>query len=123
MRYGATGAPDCRPLYDIESVDEAIVNAVAHRDYSIYGAKIRLFLCADRLEPYSPGKLPNTMTLEEMPYRVFTRNPLLVNFLSRISAKRTGRVFLEAGEAHSGHRPKYQLFGDELRLTLWVKTG
>ena len=80
MRYGATGASDCRPLYDIESVDEAIVNAVAHRDYSIYGAKIRLFLCADRLEPYSPGKLPNTMTLEEMPYRVFTRNPLLVNF-------------------------------------------
>ena len=108
------------------------MNAVAHRDYSIHGSKIRLFLFADRLELYSPGKLPNTMTLEEMPYRVFTRNQLLVNFLSRIHSRRTARVYLEsrgegvrrileAGEAHSGRRPKYELFGEELRLTLWTK--
>ena len=74
--------------------------------------QIRLFLFADRLELYSPGKLPNTMTLEEMPYRVFTRNQLLVNFLSRIHSRRTARVYLESrgegvrahprgGEAHS----------------------
>ena len=133
MRFAGASGPDGGPLYDLDVVDEAIVNAVAHRDYSIYGAKIRLFLFADRLELYSPGKLPNTLTLEEMPYRVFTRNQLLVNFLSRIHSKRTGRVFLESrgegvrkilegGEAHSGRRPKYELFGEELRLTLWAKT-
>ena len=118
------------PHYDLDVVDEAIVNAVAHRDYAIAGSKIRLFLFADRLELYSPGKLPNTITLDDMPYRTFTRNQLLVNFLSRIRSKRTGRVFLESrgegvrkilqdGEAHSGRRPEYALFGDELRLTLW----
>ncbi len=118
--------------YDIDVVDEAIVNAVAHRDYAISGSKIRLFLFADRLELYSPGALPNTITLEEMPYRTFTRNQLLVNFLSRIRSKRTGQVFLEsrgegvrkildAGEAHSGRRPEYALFGPELRLTLWAR--
>ena len=118
--------------YDIDVVDEAIVNAVAHRDYAIAGSKIRLFLFADRLELYSPGKLPNTITLQDMPYRTFTRNQLLVSFLSRIRSKRTGQVFLESrgegvrkilkdGEAHSGRRPKYELFGDELRLTLWAK--
>ena len=134
MRFGGGGAAQGGPPYDLEVVDEAIVNAVAHRDYSIYGSKIRLFLFADRLELYSPGKLPNTMTLEEMPYRVFTRNQLLVNFLSRIHSKRTGRVFLESrgegvrkilegGEAHSGRRPEYELFGEELRLTLWASTG
>lgn len=42
------------PQYDIGAVHEAIVNAVAHRDYSIAGSKIRLFLFADRLELYSP---------------------------------------------------------------------
>ena len=47
------------PAYNIDVVDEAIVNAVAHRDYAIAGSKIRLFLFADRLELYSPGKLPN----------------------------------------------------------------
>ena len=131
--------PDARPRrdadarYDLDVVDEAIVNAVAHRDYAISGSKIRLFLFADRLELYSPGKLPNTITLDEMPYRTFTRNQLLVSFLSCIRSKRTGQVFLESrgegvrkilenGEAHSGRRPEYALFGDELRLTLWAKS-
>ena len=118
--------------YDLDVVDEAIVNAVAHRDYAISGSKIRLFLFADRVELYSPGGLPNTITLDEMPYRTFTRNQLLVSFLSRIRSKRTGQVFLESrgegvrkilqdGEAHSGRRPEYALFGDELRLTVWAK--
>ena len=120
--------------YDLDVVDEAIVNAVAHRDYAISGAKIRLFLFADRLELYSPGKLPNTLTLDDMAYRTFTRNQLLVSFLSRIRSKRTGQVFLESrgegvrkilqdGEAYSGRRPEYALFGDELRLTLWGRSS
>ena len=81
---------------------------------------------------YRPGKLPNTIAIDDMAYRTFTRNQLLVRFLSRIRSKRTGQVFLESrgegvrkiledGEAHSGRRPKYELFGDELRLTLWAK--
>ena len=119
--------------YDLDVVDEAVVNAVARRDYAISGSKIRLFLFADRIELYSPGGLPSTITLDEMPYRTFTRNQLLVSFLSRIRSKRTGQVFLESrgegvrkilreGEAHSGRRPEYRLFGDELRLTLWAKS-
>ena len=119
--------------HDLDVVDEAIVNAVAHRDYAISGSKIRLFLFADRLELYSPGKLPNTLTLDDMAYRTFTRNQLLVSYLSRIRSKRTGQVFLESrgegvrkiledGEAHSGRRPEYALFGDEHRLTLWAKS-
>jgi len=120
------------PQYDIGAIHEAIVNAVAHRDYSIAGSKIRLFLFADRLELYSPGGLPNTLTIETMPFRVFTRNQLLVGFLSKLRSRRTGRAFLEsrgegvrrilaAGEAHSGRRPVYELFGQELRLTIWAK--
>lgn len=52
------------PQYDMTAVFEALVNAVAHRDYSIHGAKIRLRMFADRLELYSPGAIPNTMTVE-----------------------------------------------------------
>ena len=72
------------PAHDLDGVDEAIVNAVARRDYAIAGSKIRLFFFADRLELYSPGKPPNTITLADMPYRTFTRNQLLVSFLSRL---------------------------------------
>lgn len=120
------------PQYDVGAVYEAIVNAVAHRDYSIAGSKIRLFLFSDRLELYSPGTLPNTLTIDTMPFRVFTRNQLLVSFLSRMKSRRTGQAFLESrgegvrrilevAEAHSGRRPTYELFGEELRLTIWAK--
>ena len=119
------------PQYDLDAVHEGIVNAIAHRDYSISGSKIRLFLFADRLELYSPGALPNTITIETMPYRVFTRNQLLVSYLSRMRSRRTGLAFLEsrgegvrsileASEAHSGRAPVYELFDDELRLTIWA---
>ncbi len=120
------------PQYDLDAVHEAIVNAVAHRDYSMAGSKIRLFLFTDRLELCSPGGLPNTLTVETMPFRVFTRNQLLVGFLSRMRSLRTGRAFLESrgegvrrilegSEAHAGRRPVYELFGEELRLTIWAK--
>lgn len=122
------------PQFDINAIHEAIVNAVAHRDYSIAGAKIRMFLFTDRIELYSPGELPNTLTIKTMAYRVFTRNQLLVNFLSRMKSARTGRGFLEsrgegvrtilnASEAHAGRRPIYELFGNELRLTIWAKSS
>ena len=132
MRAGRDPGTD--DPYDIDVVDEAVVNAVAHRDYSVSGSKIRLFLYSDRLEVYSPGKLPNGLSIEEMPYRTFTRNQLLVSFLSKMRSARTGRVFLESrgegvrkilegGEAHSGRRPRYELFGNELRLTIWGSDG
>jgi len=120
------------PQYAISAVHEAIVNAVAHRDYSISGSKIRLFLYDDRLEIMSPGKLPNTITLENMPYSQFTRNQLLVSFLSKMQSNLTGRAFIESrgegvrkilseSKAHSGRDPFYQLIGEELMLTIWAK--
>jgi ATP-dependent DNA helicase RecG len=120
------------PQYPMGAVYEAIVNSSAHRDYSISGGKIRLFLFSDRLELYSPGGLPNTLTLETMPFRVFTRNQLLVSFLSKMKSRKTGQAYLESrgegvrrildeGERHSGRRPEYKLLGEELVLTLWAK--
>lgn len=126
-----TGREDL-PQYPMGAVFEAIVNAVAHRDYSIAGSRIRLFLYADRLELISPGALPNTLTLETLPYRQFTRNQLLVSFLSRMRSRTTGRAFIETrgegvqkilreGSAHSGRVPEYSLAGEELTLTFWAK--
>jgi predicted HTH transcriptional regulator len=119
------------PQYDLLAVHEAVVNAVAHRDYAIAGSKIRLFLFDERCEIYSPGKLPNTITLENMADRQFTRNQLLVSFLSRQSSPHTGRYYIEArgegvrliverSEALSGKQPQYRLIGDELLLTIWA---
>jgi predicted HTH transcriptional regulator len=75
------------PTFSEIAVFEAIVNAVAHRDYSIYGSKIRFFIFDDRLEIYSPGSLPNTISIDTLPYRQITRNELITSLLSEIPVK------------------------------------
>ncbi len=52
--------------YPLDAVREAVVNAVAHRDYTIGGTDIELAIYPDRLEVISPGRLPNTATVEKL---------------------------------------------------------
>ena len=62
MRVGAHKSPGRvdLPQYSLEAVFEALVNAVAHRDYGIKGSRIRLSMLSDRLEINSPGGLRTT---------------------------------------------------------------
>lgn len=55
-----------RPQYPPAAFREAIVNAVAHRDYSLEGTQILLYIFDDRIEIRSPGRLPNSVTLENV---------------------------------------------------------
>jgi ATP-dependent DNA helicase RecG len=50
----------------LDAVREAVVNAVAHRDYTLVGTDIEVSLYRDRLEVISPGRLPNGVTVEKM---------------------------------------------------------
>lgn len=72
------------PQYSERAVFEALVNAVAHRDYSIRGSRIRLSMFANRLEIQSPGSLPNNLTIESLGSREATRNEALVSMLRRM---------------------------------------
>jgi ATP-dependent DNA helicase RecG len=64
--------------FPVEAIREAVVNALVHRDYSIAGTDIELSLFADRLEIVSPGRLPNTITVERMRTGCrYARNELL----------------------------------------------
>lgn len=71
------------PQFAERAVFEAIVNAVAHRDYSMTAMPVRVFLYADRLEIVSPGALPNSMTLESMRSLSLPRNELLASMFAR----------------------------------------
>jgi predicted HTH transcriptional regulator len=59
-------------------IREAIVNAVAHRDYTSKGS-IQVMLFSDRLEIWNPGSLPHALSLEKLrhPHGSFPANPLL----------------------------------------------
>jgi ATP-dependent DNA helicase RecG len=68
--------------YPAAAVREAIVNAVAHRDYQIRGDEIRILLFNDRVEFYSPGRLPGHVTVENLVHERFSRNEVIVQVLS-----------------------------------------
>jgi len=68
--------------YPLPVVREAIVNAVAHRDYAIRGDSIRVLIFSDRLEVYSPGRLPGHVTLDNLMTERFSRNEAIVQILS-----------------------------------------
>lgn len=61
---------------------EGLVNAVAHRDYSIRGEYTRVVIFDDRLEITSPGILPNRVTLENMRTTRYARNPKICHVLA-----------------------------------------
>ncbi len=71
-----------RPTYPLEVLREVLVNALVHRDYSVFGVEVTLSLFADRIEVISPGRLPNTVTLDGLRagFR-YARNQTLVNVL------------------------------------------
>ena len=123
-----------RPQFSERAVFEAMVNAVAHRDYSMAGARVRLHLFGDRLELYVPGALVNTLTSDSLHLRQANRNELVVSLLSRCKAPSgVGRTRLmdrrgdgvpiirrECREL-SGRLPDYTLIDDsELRLVMWA---
>ena len=128
------------PQFDMAAVFEAIVNAVAHRDYSVYGSKVRLRMFEDRLELYSPGGLPNTLEVESLPHVQASRNETLASLLAKCPVPdrpwlttsrqtmmdRRGEgvpIILENSKRLSGKEPEYRLFNRaELRLTIYAAT-
>ncbi len=125
------------PQYSMRAIFEAIVNAVVHRDYSKTSSKIRLFMFDDRIELYSPGALANTVTVDNLRYSQATRNELLARLLSEITLdddmsrqvvrrhflERRGEgvgIILNESEELSGKAPIYEVFDEELRLTIFA---
>jgi ATP-dependent DNA helicase RecG len=76
--------PEVHPEIPEEVLREGLVNAVAHRDYTVT-APIRVFIFENRVEIRTPGKLPNTVTVESIKLGSHVlRNPTIYNFLNKI---------------------------------------
>ena len=137
MRVGAYKSPARidLPQYSERALFEAIVNAAAHRDYSIRGSRIRLSMFADRIEINSPGGLPNNLAVDTLAMRQSTRNEALASALGRLpvgTVRGAGdrRYFMERRgdgvptilretRALSGRLPEYRLIGgSDLFLTI-----
>jgi ATP-dependent DNA helicase RecG len=112
--------------YPREAMREALINAVIHRDYSIAGGRIRIFMFDDRIEFYSPGDLLPGVTVEKMQRlesQSKLRNPVIVEvfrdlggFIEKMGTgiQRMARAMQEHGLAI----PRFEELGGEFRLTL-----
>lgn len=74
------------PEYPEVALREAIVNAVAHRDYShtVRGSHIQVRMFADRLEVESPGGLYGRVTIDKLQDGQSTRNRLLMQLMEDV---------------------------------------
>ena len=109
-----------------EAIREAVVNAIAHRDYEVSGAKVVVELFADRLVVSSPGLPPGGQTIDTIRSgraRSRTRNPLVVQglvFLGFMEERGSGiRRIREAMTKNGLDEPIFDLVGDEFAVTLW----
>jgi hypothetical protein len=107
-----------------DAIGEAIVNAIAHRDYhSNASVEVRLF--TDRLEIWNPGRLPGTLTLEDLrnDHPSVPNNPLIAEslYLTRYIEKagsgtqRMIELCLEAGLPE----PQFEQRSGSFIITLW----
>ncbi len=108
----------------LEAMRELIVNAVVHRDYHIK-SQIRIFIFDNRIEIMSPGKLPNTITIENIRWGGIhvERNPIIVSFLAKMGYMtqigtgiiRTIRLLKE----HTGREPEFEERGNDFVVRIW----
>lgn len=67
--------------YPSDVLREAVLNALAHRDYGLAGATIDITIWDDRIEIRSPGPLPGHITLENIRQEHYSRNRRIMQVL------------------------------------------
>jgi ATP-dependent DNA helicase RecG len=121
-KISGTKREDTRYIYPDKVFRELLTNAVVHRNYSIAGSKIRVFLFDDRLEVISPGRLPNAVTIEKLRFGVsFAINPVIVKFMENLRyVDQLGRglpmVCQEA--VRNGKTVQFKEIGEEFKVIL-----
>ncbi|MCK6414867.1 MAG: DUF4062 domain-containing protein [Giesbergeria sp.] len=130
-RVGTRAAGAQAPVdYELprEAVAEAIVNAVAHRDYTS-NASVQVMLFADRLEIWNPGELPPQLTVDNLrrPHASIPRSPRIAEplFLARYIEKAgTGTLDMIHLCTQAGlPAPEFRQDGGQFIQTLWRHTG
>lgn len=108
--------------YPAPVVREAIVNALAHRDYNLTGATVDVTIWDNRLEIQSPGPLPGHITTDNMRDEHYSRNSHIMDVLKRVGLVEeygdgVDRMFTEM-EARLMEPPLFTATADSVTVTL-----
>jgi ATP-dependent DNA helicase RecG len=106
------------------AVSEAIVNALAHRDYTAASA-VQVSVFSDRIEVSNPGELPRGLTPEQLrlAHPSIPHNPLISEVLflyGYIEKAGTGTTEMIRKCREAGlPEPQFRQVGDQWVVTLW----
>jgi ATP-dependent DNA helicase RecG len=82
------------PFLPPKAIREAVINAIIHRDYTIYGSAINVAIYDDRIVVESYGTLPKKITLDKLKtnHKSYPRNPVIADvFYNRGFIEQWGR--------------------------------
>ena len=110
------------PEYPAAAVREAVLNALAHRDYWLAGATTDITIWDDRIEFRSPGPLPGPITVDNMRREHHSRNGRLMRVLKTLGfveeyGEGVDRMFREM-EARLMTPPVFAATSDSVTVTL-----
>lgn len=115
---------DTKMQYSEKVFRELIVNACCHRNYSISGSRIRVFVFDDRLEVMSPGRLPNSVSIAKIRAGVsYAVNPAIVKFMENLNyIDKLGRGLpMVCREAQLlGKQIVFEEIGEEFKIVLYL---
>jgi ATP-dependent DNA helicase RecG len=80
-----SGLREEKPEIPEDALREALLNALAHRDYHVSGSNVLVEIFSDRVEITNPGGLVNGITINDLGKRSLSRNTLLSGLMQRIS--------------------------------------
>jgi ATP-dependent DNA helicase RecG len=100
---------------------EAVVNAIAHRDYFEKGAQVLIEIYANRIEITNPGGLVKGLTAKDLGKKTLSRNPLITSLLDRagyVERLGSGIPRMKEGLANAGLPPPEFEFDNFFSVTL-----
>lgn len=126
----AVGGRIILPDYPEKAIEEALVNALIHRDYLQLGAEIHIDMYDDRIEITNPGGMYEGRPIQERDPRQVpskTRNPVIADMFDRMNyMERRGSGFKKILDEYEGQekfekklRPVFYPDTGDFKLTLW----
>jgi ATP-dependent DNA helicase RecG len=111
--------------YPEQAIREALLNAIAHRDYRIHGLSNEIRVYPNRIEFISAGGLPGLMTLQNLEERHYSRNPKIVHALMTLGyVEELGQgigLIKKLLKENGNPTPAFEAFQDLFKVTFFKK--
>lgn len=112
----------------IEAIREVVNNAIAHRDYSLQGMTVKVYVHPDRVEVHSPGRPIHSLEdFRNFSARPVSRNPKIAYLFNQVGVVEEAgygmRELKSLSQVQGLRKPSFRMAEDYLVTTIYTKYG